>query len=186
MMRRSLELATVVALLIAGMGSLAEATSPVRTRGAPGKVDLYVVQGWWTDHGSTLRVNGPKVHRTTGGRSRWRRARGTQRICVSYDVYKFEGAYYEVPWRHYAGERRCGSAQPGYLLPFQDIDFAVTGYNSYSVNVGVSWRRSRDGKFIGSRLWDYDLTADYQCMTQKCDTFYGYENVAAIFFEGSI
>jgi hypothetical protein len=186
MIHRSLGLAVAVALLIAATGPAAHATTPVSTRGAPGKVDLFVVQGWWTQQGSTLRVNGPKVHRTTGGRSRWRTARGTQRLCVSYDVYKFEGAFYEEPWGHYAGERRCSSARPDYLLNFRDVDFAVTGYNSYSVNVSVSWRRARDGKFIGSRVWDYDRTADYQCMTHKCDTFYGYQDVAAIFFEGSI
>ena len=88
--------------------------------------------------------------------------------------------------QHYADDRQCGTAQRGYSLTFSAMDFAVTGYNSYSVNVSVRWQRNKDRKFIGSRVWDYDLTDDYQCMTQKCDTFYAYGGVAAIFFEGSI
>jgi hypothetical protein len=186
MIHSRLGLAAAVALLVAVCSPPAHATSPVASKGAPGAVDLFVVQGWWTDHGSTLRVNGPDVRRSNGGQRRWRIARGIQRICVSYDVYKFEGAYYEVPWGHHTGDRRCDSVRPSYQLDFTDFTVGVTGYNSYNVEVTVSWRRARDGRFIGSRRWDYSSPADYRCMTHKCDTYSGYNGVAAIFFEGSI
>jgi hypothetical protein len=164
-----------VAAALLALPSTASAVKRTVDFGAPGRAQIPAVRGWWNPNGGTLRIPGPLVSRT-------RMSHEPQTICAEFTFYKFTAEYFQEPWAFEASRHWCVRATPHHRARFPTWHYAALAYQSYNLNVTITWRIA-GGAALSSALYDYNLVTDYRCQTKNCASAIRYAGVGSIRFE---
>jgi hypothetical protein len=151
--------------VLLGVTTTAQALTTESSSGRPGWGEYYKVGGSTVPFAtSSLLVPGPTVHRSPASSK-------TQKFVITRYLYKRipsnpgEGLN---PWTLEASYTSSAYVKRGRKLTFRDWTVPAQAYVSYHVKYGSAIYVG--GTWLASALVDYNLTDDYQCLTDNCFT----------------
>jgi hypothetical protein len=170
-------LSAAAAVLGFGAVESAQAVERVEKKGKPGAVRMPQMQGWYYAFENGIEFGERSVQRSPSRPRRW------QKICVDYRLYRFVPGRFGVKprWRSDWRSKDCVQVRPGYQADFAAERYQPFPLFAYNAEVWVTWLVG--GRRIAFARYDYNRATDYRCLTNKCTTGIGYQNVAYILFE---